>query len=45
MQLTWRDNYQKYSYLLGLDLVNNPDLVMRPDLYIFIMIDGINLSF
>ena len=45
VQLTYRDNYQKYSDLLGLNLVNNPNLVMSPDLYIFILIDSINLSF
>ena len=45
VQLTWRNNYQEYSDLLGLDLVNNPNLVMRPDLYIFILIDGMNVSF
>ncbi|MGD1699089.1 penicillin-insensitive murein endopeptidase [Dapis sp. BLCC M229] len=40
VQLTWRDNYQEYSDLLELDLVNNPDLVMRPDISVFILIDG-----
>ncbi|HEY9852945.1 MAG TPA: penicillin-insensitive murein endopeptidase [Leptolyngbyaceae cyanobacterium] len=40
VQLTWDYNYRKYSDLLGLDLVNNPDLVMRPDISLFILVDG-----
>jgi len=40
VQLTWDYNYRKYSDILGLDLVNNPDLVMRPDLALFILIHG-----
>ncbi|MEG3863592.1 CHAP domain-containing protein, partial [Microcoleus sp. herbarium12] len=40
VQLTWKSNYQKYSDLLGIDLVNNPDLVLRPDIALFILVDG-----
>jgi len=40
VQLTWKENYQKYSDLLGLDLVSAPDLVMRPDIALFILIHG-----
>jgi predicted chitinase len=40
VQLTWDYNYQNYSTLLGLDLVNQPDLVMRPDVALFILVDG-----
>jgi hypothetical protein len=40
VQLTWKGNYQKYSDLLGIDMVNSPDLVMRPDIALFILIDG-----
>ena len=40
VQLTWDYNYRNYSTLLGLDLVNQPDLVMRPDISLFILIDG-----
>lgn len=40
VQLTWDYNYRKYSDLLGLDLVNDPDLVMRPDISLFILVDG-----
>ncbi len=40
VQLTWDYNYRKYSDLLALDLVNNPDLVMRPDISLFILVHG-----
>lgn len=40
VQLTWDYNYREYSSLLGLDLVNQPDLVMRSDISLFILIDG-----
>lgn len=30
IQLTWKDNYQKYSQLTGVDLVGNPDLLLQP---------------
>jgi len=40
VQLTWDYNYREYSNLLGLDLVNQPDLVMRSDVSLFILIDG-----
>ena len=40
VQLTWDYNYRAYSTTLGLDLVNQPDLVMRPDVALFILVDG-----
>lgn len=40
VQLTWDYNYRQYSDLLNIDLVNQPDLVMRPDISLFILIDG-----
>lgn len=40
VQLTWRTNYQKYEQILGLPLVANPDLVLRPDVSIFILVHG-----
>lgn len=40
VQLTWDYNYRRYSNLLSLDLMNQPDLVMRPDISLFILIDG-----
>ncbi|MBE9144294.1 glycoside hydrolase family 19 protein [Planktothrix mougeotii] len=40
VQLTWDYNYRQYSDVLGLDLVNDPDLVMRPDIALFILVHG-----
>lgn len=40
VQLTWFNNYQKYSELLNLDLVSNPDRAMRPDIALFILLHG-----
>ena len=40
VQLTWAENYHKYSALTGLDLLNQPDWVMRPEVSLFILIDG-----
>lgn len=39
-QLTWKDNYQKFSDLLGIDLVNNPDLALATENSIKILIIG-----
>jgi predicted chitinase len=41
VQLTHRDNYQRYSNLLNIDLVSNPDKVMEPKIALFILVDGI----
>ena len=32
VQLTWDYNYKKFGQLLGVDLLGNPDLAMRPDI-------------
>lgn len=40
VQLTWRANYLKYQTLLGLPLVANPDLALRPDVATFILVHG-----
>ncbi len=32
IQLTGRDNYQRFSDDVGVDVVNNPDLVSQPDM-------------
>jgi predicted chitinase len=40
VQLTWKANYQKYSQILGLDLVNNPDKVLEPNVSLFILVHG-----
>ena len=39
IQLTGRANYTRYSKILGVDLVNNPDLAMRPDIAARIVAD------
>lgn len=40
IQLTWKENYAKFGQLLGLDLINNPDLALEPDNAYNIMILG-----
>ena len=40
VQLTWRTNYAKYSQILGVDLVNNPDLAMDNNIALFILVHG-----
>ena len=30
-QCTWKTNYQKFSTILNIDLVSNPDLALEPD--------------
>lgn len=45
-QLTGLANYKAYSELLKLDLVNNPDLVLREDIAILVAIEYIkNVAF
>jgi hypothetical protein len=39
-QLTWRGNYEKFSELLGLPLVENPDLVLRPEVAADVLVLG-----
>lgn len=46
VQLTWQSNYQKMSSWLGIDLVNNPDLALQPEVAAKILVYGmINGSF
>ena len=40
VQLTWRKNYLKFSKILGLDLVKNPDLVLLPAVGATILVLG-----
>jgi hypothetical protein len=40
VQLTHETNYQKYSQILGVDLVNNPDKAMDNNLALFILVRG-----
>lgn len=40
VQLTWRNNYDRYGKILNLDLVNNPDLALKHETSLFILIHG-----
>jgi putative chitinase len=40
VQLTWHDNYKKMTKILGVDLVNKPDLALDPRIAIKIMFEG-----
>jgi len=40
VQLTWDYNYKKFSKILGVDLLNNPDLALEPDISRFILVYG-----
>lgn len=40
VQLTWLFNYEKATRKLGVDFVNNPDLVMVPEHAVSILFDG-----
>ena len=40
VQLTWRSNYQKYSNLLGIDLVKQPDKVLEAGIALYILVHG-----
>ncbi|WNG58864.1 hypothetical protein F0U59_32130 [Archangium gephyra] len=40
VQLTWKANYEKYAKLLGVDMVKTPDLALRPDVALFVLVHG-----
>ena len=40
VQLTWYDNYDKFGKLLKLDLLSNPELAMKMDVSIDILVKG-----
>jgi len=40
VQLTWEANYRKYSELLGINLVKNPDRASEPAIACFILVHG-----
>ena len=40
VQLTWYENYQLFSRLLGIDLLNNPDQALQLDVAVKIMFEG-----
>jgi predicted chitinase len=40
VQITGRNNYQNYAKIMGIDLVNNPDLALDPQNALFILVHG-----
>jgi hypothetical protein len=44
VQLTWENNYKKYSNILDLDLVDEPDLAMQPEIAAFILVHGFKVG-
>lgn len=40
VQITWKKNYKKFSKLLGIDMISNPDLALEFDNAIFILVYG-----
>lgn len=40
VQLTWDYNYEKMGKILGVDLLNKPDLAMEPDIAAKVMLEG-----
>jgi predicted chitinase len=44
VQLTWEGNYRKFSTILGIDLVGNPDLAMNPNIALFILVYGFKIG-
>jgi predicted chitinase len=40
VQLTWHSNYQKYSNILGVNLVANPELACDPNIALFVLVHG-----
>lgn len=44
VQLTWPQNYKMMGKLLGVDLYNNPDLALHPDIAAKILVKGMKLG-
>ncbi len=40
VQITWKENYEKFSKITGYDLVNNPDLALEISIAAFILVYG-----
>lgn len=43
-QLTWEKNYKKFSPIVGIDLVDNPDFALRPNVGAKILVVGMKLG-
>lgn len=44
VQLTWFENYDRMGRVLGVDLLNNPEKAMDPDIAFKIMLEGMTLG-
>jgi len=44
VQLTWERNYDLYSGILGLDLVDDPDLALQHDVSLFVIAHGMKMG-
>src|SRR5262249_35850802 len=40
VQLTWKNNYEKYGQLLEKDLVGHPELALKPEIAVFVLVHG-----
>jgi len=40
VQLTWKRNYFNYSKILNIDMIKNPDIALRPNVSLFILVHG-----
>ena len=44
VQLTWKENYEKFERILGLPLVKNPDLALKESVALRILVEGMKLG-
>jgi len=44
VQLTWKNNYDAYAKLLGIDLVDNPDAALVPQSALFVLCHGFKVG-
>jgi len=42
VQLTWDYNYKKYGDVMGINLLDDPDKIMEPNIALFILVDGMS---
>jgi predicted chitinase len=40
VQLTWKNNYEKYGKLLNKDLAKHPELALDPEIALFVLVHG-----
>lgn len=43
-QMTWYDNYLKYERLLGIPLTKEPNLALKPEVALFILVHGFKVG-